>query len=215
LNARNYDIRNARIVAAKNAAPEWYVPDDEDTKNAHREFVRLPRHDHNALLGFVRKYGFLGIDTDEGPRASTLFGPEYMKIGERLDDLWREWGRLRLFAQSEADKDPRNLLFNKYSPAHMSVRLEEEYGHTVLRVTPNSLIAWMWLRFAQEKAKGYEVRKCALPECPKTREIGHDATKRWKYCSPEHRALDYYRVHSVAAEPKATEKSKQVKRGSK
>ncbi|OIT11707.1 hypothetical protein BL241_11580 [Ralstonia solanacearum] len=193
-----YDIKEARIVATSGDAPEWYVP-DSDAPDAHREFVALPRHDHEAMLAFVRKYGFLGIET-EGARASTHFGPEFLNVAERLDRLWLEQQRLATFAQyskDDPDKDTRNQIFNRLSPAHMSVQLEEEHGRTVLRVVPNSLISWMWLRFAQEKAKGYEVRTCALPGCNVTREIGHDATKRWKYCCPEHRALHNYRTKAV------------------
>jgi hypothetical protein len=212
LRAGSYEVRGMRVFARRGSDVEWFEP-DADTPDAHRRFVQLPHRDLDALLAFVRAHGFLGVGEDTTLRASATLSSAYWRIGERLDDLWRAQHRLRRLAQpSTDDPDARHLLFNRASP-HMSARLENEHGRTVLRIVPSNLIAWMYLRVGLARTQGHEVRKCALPACTVTREIGHDATERWQYCCPQHRSLHRYRIEAGIDPRKSSKRKKHTKKG--
>jgi hypothetical protein len=200
-----YELQSGGIVAC-GTSRQSYRP-DEKTPLAHREFITLQGESNVAMLSFVARHGLLGLSGD-GERP----------VRESLSDLWMACSKMAIyaaFAHDDPAVDPRerNKTFNRNAPQHMSILAEQVNGRTVLRAAPRSLLMWMWIRLAQEKAGDIELRTCALPSCGKQFYVGTGlGTERKRYCDDKCRALHYYRTHSTAAESK---KPKQAKRGTK
>jgi hypothetical protein len=189
-DAVDYNLGN-RLIVARGRSVETYEP-DERSPMLHREFLRLPWGNHEALLAFVTNHGLLGIEWGGPPGSESLAG------------IWRAYMELSTYVAWGHD-DPalstaeRDQYFNTHCPRHMSVRMEHDNGKTILKVCPGSLLAWMWLRFAQEKAGEIEVRRCARPECGESWIVGRGSeqkTKRSKYCS------DFCRVAHFRTKPR-------------
>jgi hypothetical protein len=203
-----YVLQAGGIVACGTSRVS-YLPDRE-RPSAHRDFIALQGQTNEEMLAFVTRHGLLGL-SDDGERP----------IRERLSDLWLACSNMALyaaFAHDDPDMDPRerNKIFNAHAPQHLSIRAAQENGRTILRAAPRSLLMWMWIRLAQEKAGDIELRTCKRPDCGKQFYVGTGMrTQRREYCEDKCRALHHYRENSAASRSKNSKKSKQGKRGSK
>jgi hypothetical protein len=183
-DAAGYELQGGRILR-RGGAMTTYVPDE--SASIHREFLALALGDNDAYLAFVEKYGFLG-SVHGGADAEH----------ETVSSIALQASNLEIFARHVQDDasvsdEERAETFNNFAPAHMTVRMEKSRGGKMrLRVAPRSLIAWLWLRMANETAGDVVDRICAYPGCGKSFPVGsHHGTSRKKYCSDSCRALHH------------------------
>lgn len=76
----------------------------------------------------------------------------------------------------------------------MSVYLDREKGgRTVLKTKVGSLLAWMWLRLAQEAVGDIKPRSCKLPTCDGQWYEGPKlSSSRKEYCNANCKAAHHY-----------------------
>jgi hypothetical protein len=172
-------------------AMDEYCP-DELNRMAHREFMKLESGDNEGLLAFVSEYGLLGLDGGGPPKRESL---AHLWLAHDYLWIYAHWSQdAHLLSQSDRKlPSDRNTHFNNFCPQHMSVCLEKENGRTVLKTKVGSLIAWMWLRLAQEVAGDLLLKKCKLPTCAGEWYEGHgQKSSRKEYCNPRCRAAHHY-----------------------
>jgi hypothetical protein len=182
-------------------AMEEYCPDEEN-RMAHREFLALKMGDDEGLLAFVNTYGLLGLDGGGPPKR------------ESLAHLWLAHTHLWFYAHGSQDAqvsvDKRNDHFNNFCPQHMSVYLDREKGsRTVLKTKVGSLLAWMWLRLAQEAVGEIKPRNCKLPTCDGQWYEGPKlSSSRREYCDADCKSAHHYgmRTGKFPKEPKPAKK---------
>jgi len=108
------------------------------------------------ILGFVNKYGLLGVGGDAAADREPV--QEFL------------WARGRMSAYlAFAHNDPqlgadmRAEVFNRVCPPHFRVALEARSGRTLLKFQATSMLGWMWLQLAKEKDGGTQPIPC--PGC--------------------------------------------------
>lgn len=201
----HYVIRGGDVVGLS-GAKDAYTPAKEAA--IHREFLAVDPGAPSdlggdgggaALLAFVSKYGPLR----DGPQT--------------VNDFWDQQRRLHLYVGFAHD-DPavaakeRAALFNRLAPSDIAVQMAviRNTGRTTLQFAPRSLLAWMWLMFAEEKAGALEYRNCDRPECSVKFLVGAGVKSRKskRYCSDSCRALHHQALNPPKdREPKAATKA--------
>lgn len=132
-----------------------------------------------ALLAFVREFGFLGgLDHGADVRSETV---DYIATQQRHLSVFYDFG-IKPLEGSPVDS------FNRHVVPDMTVRLEEDDdGARHVRVLPRTLLAWMYLQVAEEIAAGTTWAECRW--CSKPFPRGGGRTRGVQradasYCSP-------------------------------
>lgn len=209
----------------------------------HREFIKLD-DSRESVLKFVRKYGFLGINSRDDPRgiewesvSAILAVRDHMRSAlDAFNELRREesWMKRRgseLGPNGEGlhSASPEQVaevagysrqfageLFNRWAQAHFVLRLRAAKHGLALHAEPLNLLGFMWLQVAEEITGGAQFSHCEW--CHKPISIGKGGARAdKKTCSGacRHAMNAHLRKIRAEAESKKTKKSKQAKRGSK
>jgi|GEM_PF-5976624 len=178
-------------IEASGGPVERYDP-AEKCDYMHRRFLKLELGDNDALLAFINEYGLLGVDGNPAPKTETLA------------QIWLAHTNMWIYVEhahddKTASPEERNRHFNQWCPQHMSVVMDTVGFQTILKVSPRTLLAWMWLRLAQENAGAIELRPCARPDCPNAFYVGKvngQHTDRREYCSDNCRNAHNYGIRT-------------------
>lgn len=168
-----------------------------DTHFSERRFTS----ENEALLAFVREYGFLG---------SATWGADVAQ--ESLDYLSTQRRNLSAFLAFSRDMpgDALAAAFNAAVPP-MSLRMvRARAGGFRIGLQAQSLIGWMWLRAARDFANGvrYDSEPCKWCGKPFVSGVPSPGVRRTnaKFCSDNCRK-EHWR-HAAKATPKTTAKRK-------
>lgn len=185
----------------------FFRPMERENATLFQEFANLDASDLDTILGFVRKYGWLGVN----PRASQNFrlpdGSMHFAVGEPYVIWVQEIALMRRAIwlwenpdYAEGDEEYLAWLYNVHLQEVQGRMTFAEATDPRLRVAPMTLLAAMWLQLALAVTGNKTFVKCKF--CGQKIEISTAQsgfrTNR-EFCSASCKTLDYRKRKSETA----------------
>jgi hypothetical protein len=178
---RGYVIRGGRIVPL---GPEMVPYEVRPGSKRGNERLRpqvwqaldaldMAMSDNADVIAFANEFGLLGAlaygDAQKNKPVAS---------GMPLSAFWMALNHLRIYVASahdnvESETSKLTEVFNRLAPKDWQLRMERRgnSGRITYHFEPASLLAWLWLYFADEKS--VERRTCSNPACGQAFQVIH------------------------------------------